>query len=464
MNVISPDDGSGGGGGGGSAGGGGGGDLGIDLPEYDFLGDAITSKVEELVNKFREWAGLTDDIDTWAEFMDTKLGSILKLVGAIASGLALWKLSKSFLNGMNWINNLSKNGLGSAIPLAVGLVLTATGIVIEWTGLKDIIKKGIDKLNLGESIGGGIMTTIGGSFIGKAASGLLAKAGITASAIEGGMGAGLAGALFGGGIAAVVAGLPAFVVGIYSAIKEGINSLSGALVAFGSTLTGLGAGAIGAALGAWGGPIGMGIGALIGIVVGGLTDLGIYIYQNWEPIKAKLTEIATSIKTFFTITIPNTFKNFDWKGLGKKVGTKTCTMVKNICDAMKRFFTQYLPDVWNKWNEGVKKFFAEDMPLFFKQWGDNLHVFFTEELPYAMSNIGDSFKRIGTAIWNGIKDGWNTAVKAVTDFGKGFVEGFKEALGIEGNTSSIFKEGIGKILGEDILMVSWVYLQISPIG
>ena len=52
--------------------------MGFELPEYDFLGDAVTSKVDELVNKFKEWAGLTDDIDTWAEFLHRHRDEILK--------------------------------------------------------------------------------------------------------------------------------------------------------------------------------------------------------------------------------------------------------------------------------------------------------------------------------------------------------------------------------------------------
>ena len=247
LNIISPDDGSSGSG---SGLGLGAGDLGIELPEYDFLGDAITTKVDELVNKFKEWAGLTDDIDTWAEFFHTKLGRILILIGEIAAGFALWKLSKSFLDGLNWLHTLMSNGLGNTVAITTGIVLTITGLTIEWTGIKSIIEDGIDKLNFGETIGGAILTAIGGTFIGKGAATALAKAGITSAAIEGGMGTALAGALFGGGIAAVVAGLPAFGVGIYSAIKEGLNFLNGFLVEFGATLTGAGAGAIGAALGA----------------------------------------------------------------------------------------------------------------------------------------------------------------------------------------------------------------------
>ena len=141
LNIISPDDGSSGSG---SDLGIGAGDLGIELPEYDFLGDAITTKVDELVNKFKEWAGLTDDIDTWAEFFHTKLGRILILIGEIAAGFALWKLSKSFLDGLNWLHTLMGNGLGNTVAITTGIVLTITGLTIEWTGIKSIIEDGID--------------------------------------------------------------------------------------------------------------------------------------------------------------------------------------------------------------------------------------------------------------------------------------------------------------------------------
>ena len=100
------------------------------------------------------------------------------------------------------MQNLKTLGLTTPLTVEVGIVLTLAGLTIEWTGLTGIIQDGIDNLNLGETVGGAIMTAIGGSLIGKAASGLLANAGITAAAIEGGMGAGLAGAIFGGSIAA----------------------------------------------------------------------------------------------------------------------------------------------------------------------------------------------------------------------------------------------------------------------
>ena len=473
LNIISEND-------SGTAGGGngliGGGDLGFELPEYDFLGDAVTSKVDELVNKFKEWAGLTDDIDTWAEFLHTKLGRILTLVAEIAAGFALWKLSKSFLNGMNWLHNLISNGLGDTVFITTGIVLTITGLTIEWTGIKSIIEDGIDKLNFGETIGGAILTAIGGTFIGKGAATALAKAGITSAAIEGGMGTALAGALFGGGIAAVVAGLPAFGVGIYSAIKEGLNFLNGFLVEFGATLTGAGAGAIGAALGAWGGPVGIAVGALIGVVVGALTDLGIYLYQNWDDVKVWVGNVGGTIKKFFTETVPGFFKDlpgkikegwnkaiqpikdFDWKQFGYDVGQKVGGAVKKICEAFKKFFTQTLPDVWKKVKESFKTFFTktlptfftETIPEFFKTVKEGFVTFFTETLPEALSDIGEWFVDVGQSIWDGIVEGWNTAIKAVKDFVSGFVQGFKDALGIH-SPSTVFRDEVGKFIGDGIL-------------
>ena len=473
LNIISPDDGSSGSG---SGLGLGAGDLGIELPEYDFLGDAITTKVDELVNKFKEWAGLTDDIDTWAEFFHTKLGRILILIGEIAAGFALWKLSKSFLDGLNWLHTLMGNGLGNTVAITTGIVLTITGLTIEWTGIKSIIEDGIDKLNFGETIGGAILTAIGGTFIGKGAATALAKAGITSAAIEGGMGTALAGALFGGGIAAVVAGLPAFGVGIYSAIKEGLNFLNGFLVEFGATLTGAGAGAIGAALGAWGGPVGIAVGALIGVVVGALTDLGIYLYQNWDDVKVWVGNVGGTIKKFFTETVPGFFKDlpgkikegwnkaiqpikdFDWKQFGYDVGQKVGGAVKKICEAFKKFFTQTLPDVWKKVKESFKTFFTktlptfftETIPEFFKTVKEGFVTFFTETLPEALSDVGEWFVDVGQSIWDGIVEGWNTAIKAVKDFVSGFVQGFKDALGIH-SPSTVFRDEVGKFIGDGIL-------------
>ena len=215
---------------------------------------------------------------------------------------------------------------------------------------------------------------------------------------------------------------------------------------------------------------------MIGVVVGALVNLGIYLAQNWEEVKAWVGNLGTTIKTFFTVTLPGFFKglpetiskkwneaieplkNFDWKQFGYDMGKKTGEAVKKICESFKKFFTQTLPDVWKKVKESFKtffavtlpKFFTETIPEFFTTVKDGFVTFFTETLPDALSDIGEWFVDVGTAIWDGIVEGWNAAIKAVKDLISGFVQGFKDALGIH-SPSTVFRDQVGKFIAEGIL-------------
>ena len=66
--------------------------LDFDLPTYEFLPEGMTNEINEIVAKMKEWLGLTDEIDSWAELFDTRLGKILKTVGAIALAFVAWKV------------------------------------------------------------------------------------------------------------------------------------------------------------------------------------------------------------------------------------------------------------------------------------------------------------------------------------------------------------------------------------
>ena len=479
LNVLSKDDSSSGGGVGGA---GGLGDLGIELPEYDFLGDAVSTKVDEIVQKMKEWLGLTEDIDSWSEFFHTRLGHILTTVGSIALGLAAWKISKGVLDGLKYINDLKVHGLTNPLTIAVGISLLVTGIALEWSGIIDTILNELDGENFAQIISGGVLTAGGGAFLGKGiatwittafADSAVAQAFATAASNLGLGSAGAAGAALGAGVAGIIAGIPAYITGIYDAIKNGLNWLNGLLIPAGSTAAAAGIGAI---IGACGGPIGAGIGALIGLAVGLITDGIILITQNWE-------EITSFLKNFFTVTIPgiwNDFvqwlknlpetisqwftdlwqpiKDFDWNQFGHDIGYKVGTAVKNICNAFKTFFTETLPEVWENvktsfktfFTETLPKFFTETIPDFFETVKTSFVTFFTETLPEALSNIGNWFKDVGQSIWDGIKEGWDTAVQAVKDFITGFIDGFKEALGIN-SPSTVFRDEIGIFCGEGLL-------------
>lgn len=117
LNIISPNDDSSSGSGAGMATGS---DLGFELPEYDFLDNVINQQIDDLVNKFKEWAGLTDDIDTWADLFHTKLGRILELVAGIGAAFLAWKVSKGLIKFIDTLSNFK--GIGSGFG-SLGLLM-----------------------------------------------------------------------------------------------------------------------------------------------------------------------------------------------------------------------------------------------------------------------------------------------------------------------------------------------------
>lgn len=130
LNVLSNDDSSSGSGGGGGSGAGiGGGDLGIDLPTYDFLGDAITSKVDEIVQMIKDamW-----EITAVISGFLLAIGTILVVTGAnIPLGLGL---------------------------MAVGAVGLATSVMANWNGMSERLAK---VLTLVTGVLGGFLLAIG---------------------------------------------------------------------------------------------------------------------------------------------------------------------------------------------------------------------------------------------------------------------------------------------------------------
>lgn len=279
LNVL-PDQNQGGGSGG-SAGGGGGGDLGIELPGYDFLKNAVGNKIDEWKKK----------LEPLVNFVKDNLKEILELVATIGTALLAWRLATELMTGISALKALSQNGLSIPLTISAGAILTATGFKIEFSGIKDAIEKKLNGFNFSEIILGGLFGTAGtgllgkgiGQFIAKAFSGKAVAKAITAGG--GTISTGLIGAAIGG----IVAGIPMFVTGVYDAVTNGLNILNGLLIPAGSTLAGAGIGAI---IGSLVGPIGTGIGAIIGLVVGGLTDLGILIYQKWDEISAFFAPVA----------------------------------------------------------------------------------------------------------------------------------------------------------------------------
>lgn len=266
----------------------GGGGFDFELPTYDFIGDAANSKINMIVEQMKEWLGITGEIDSWSDLLHTRFGEILTTAGLIGAAFAAWKLTNGFISAIDVVRSIMANPVQS---LTIGAILTLTGFAISFEGMGDAIKNGLDGFNFGEIVGGSLLATGGAAILGANIAAWLdtafALSPVTLAIAQAGMNLGLgtmaaAGAALAAGAAAIVAGIPTYFVGIYDAIKNGINWMNGLLIPLGATAAGAGIGAI---IGSMGGPIGAGVGALIGLAIGLLTDFGIWLWQHFDDIE-----------------------------------------------------------------------------------------------------------------------------------------------------------------------------------
>ena len=249
LNIISkPDAGSDASGGAGIGGG-----LGDMKPlEYDFLKGLKTDKLDEIKDKLK---------------------NILTVVGIIGSAILAWKLSKSFLDGLNLLQGLIA-GSSTGLFLSVGLILTIAGLALEITGIKDALKNGLDGLNFSEILSGALLSSGGAAIFGSAFATWIGKIGSTKlvfALTELGTTMGYTttaamGAAIAFGLVGIFAGGGMLLAGIVDMFKEGLSILNGTLTVGGATLAG-------AAIGAFFGPVGIAVGAAIGLVVGGVATL-----------------------------------------------------------------------------------------------------------------------------------------------------------------------------------------------
>ena len=317
----------------------------FELPTYDFLEGATESRVNELVEKMKEWLGITEDINSWSELFDTRLGRILETVGLIGAGILAWKVTKSFIDSITLLKTLLST---PSYAIAITATLTIVGLTLSFKGMKDAIKNGLNGFNFGEILGGDILTIGGSAIFGSKLAGWIAKTfadGAVTKALEtaaanlGLKTAAAAGGAITAGIAGIVVGIPTYIVGIYDAIVEGLDWLSALLIEAGATAAGAGIGVI---IGACGGPIGAGLGALIGLAVGAVTDLVILIVQNWDAIAQFFVDMWDSVCTFLA-------------PIGEWFNTNVIQPVvgffKGLWDSVAGFFKSLWSDIVGIWNK-----------------------------------------------------------------------------------------------------------------
>lgn len=96
----------------------------FELPTYDFIGSAVDSKVSDIVDKMKEWLGITEDITTWADLFKTRLGAILIIAGLIGAALVVWKVIESVATVIDVIGKLKGTTTGTTTTDGGGLSKT----------------------------------------------------------------------------------------------------------------------------------------------------------------------------------------------------------------------------------------------------------------------------------------------------------------------------------------------------
>lgn len=133
-----------------------GGSLGFDLPTYDFIGESVSSKVNEIVDKMKEWLGITGDINSWSDLFHTKLGKILEVVGVIGAGFLAWKLSKAFLSSLEGLS------VAIGVSLVIDSILDVITNGVNWKNeIEGAIGGALIGAGIGHKLGGGTGAAIG---------------------------------------------------------------------------------------------------------------------------------------------------------------------------------------------------------------------------------------------------------------------------------------------------------------
>lgn len=273
----------------------------FELPTYDFIGEATAGRVNEIVDKMKEWLGITDDISTWADLLDTRFGKILKTVGLIGVGIAAWKVGTGLVGFIGLLKNLGIvkfiSDVGFAISAVAGGAATVGeaityvfggiagvvgGAILAVSGLVKYIGNLVSILREGENV-----TNILGAALGAlaaAAGGFLIAIGVGATIATGGI------------VAAVVAAVAA--VGVLVAVI--VNHWEEIKAAIGTAWTWLYEKVL-APIGNW--VAGAETAFYNNVISPIITGVGLILAKVWE-IFLKIVEIAVALgKAFYTYVI-----------------------------------------------------------------------------------------------------------------------------------------------------------------
>lgn len=246
----------------------GGGGFDFKLPTYDdFVSKSADSQVNKIVKKMKKWLGITDDINSWSELFDTRLGDILKTVGLIGVTFAAWKISsgvQTFITtGLPALKELIKS---KNFQITMGVTLAVAGLAIGASVIQDALTEGLESVDVMEVVSSAGLIISGGALIGKA----------------------FGNAVSGAAIGAIVVGVAGLGVALYDAIKNELDITNGLTIAFSAALIGAGIGYL------VNGALGAAAGAAMGVVIGGAIAGATWLIQNVESTVEKVFAIVSA--------------------------------------------------------------------------------------------------------------------------------------------------------------------------
>lgn len=140
-----------------------------ELPTYDFIGNATAGKVGEIVEQMRKWLGIDQEINSFLELGETRLGRILETIKTIAIVIGTAKAAK-------WLSDvgtaITKIGYSKTSKVAAGIGLLAGAFALAADSGSKLAKaaandnKGGLAGALGELVGGIGVGAGGGAMVG----------------------------------------------------------------------------------------------------------------------------------------------------------------------------------------------------------------------------------------------------------------------------------------------------------
>lgn len=373
----------------GGLGGLGGSDLGIDLPGYDFLKDAVSESIDKWQKK----------LEPFVNFVKENLKQILITVGAIGAAFLAWKLGRGILDFINYFKLLAANGVIKSVAGGLktlgGIALTVAGAVMMIGNAFDAWTNGVNVQNLTGMLTG-LAAVVGG---------LALVAGTTGAAI---------GTLV-GGVALLVVG-----------IKDWITT--GELGA--STFWMLEAGIV---------AVGAGLALLTGnwipLVVAAVAGIGLAIYNYWDEIKAFFVGIANWFDENVIQPIVNVFAPI--VGWISEFFRGCWIIVQAVWQVASEWFNTNVIQPIVGFFQGV----WTDVSAFFTNLWNDIVAIWTPVAEWFNTNVIQPITKFFSTAWESIKNAFQTAFTAIGNFAKSIFNG------VIGRVEAMVNRIIGAING-----------------